>query len=321
MALSAELRAWLLDGSDPSVRYRVLRELLDRPEDDPEVSAARKEIGARGWSAEILARQLPEGQWVTPGTTAQEIYRPEYTATNWCMIVLSDLGATRSDPRVARAAELLLDRYSGPDFDELGGADSEVCCTGNDVRMMTRFGYGDDPRIVRATRWLVAAQKPDGGWHCHPSETGTLDAWEALAALAALPKERRSPEIRKAIDRGLEFFLDRELMHEDGATYAPWLRLHYPVHYYYDVLAGLDFVMALEKADDPRLQPALAWLEGRRNRDGTWNLDALHPDLEDEAYLRGMRTPYFSFGLEFPGRPSRWITTTALTVLRRAGRL
>ena len=59
MALSAELRAWLLDRNDPSVRYRVLRELLDRPEDDPEVSAARREIGVRGWAAEILARQHP----------------------------------------------------------------------------------------------------------------------------------------------------------------------------------------------------------------------------------------------------------------------
>jgi len=179
--------------------------------------------------------------------------------------------------------------------------------------------FREAPRVLaRATGWLVSAQKPDGGWHCHRSETGTLDAWEALAAL---PSERRTPEIRKSIDRGLEFFLDRELMHEDGATYAPWLRLHYPVHYYYDVLVGLDFVTALGKADDPRLRPALAWLEERRNRDGRWNLDALHPDLEDERYLAGMRTPYFPLGLEFPGRPSPWITTTALAVLRRAGRL
>jgi hypothetical protein len=77
---------------------------------------------------------------------------------------------------------------------------------------------------------------------------------------------------------------------------------------------------ALGKGDDPRLRPALAWLEERRNRDGTWNLDAIHPDLEDEGYLRGMQTPTVSVGLEFPGRPSRWITRTPLTVLRRAGR-
>jgi len=91
-------------------------------------------------------------------------------------------------------------------------------------------------------------------------------------------------------------------MHGDGAAYAPWFRLHYPVHYYYDILVGLDVVTALGRGDDPRLRPALAWLEERPNRDGRWNLDALHPDLEDEGYLKGMRTPYFSFGLEFsPG--------------------
>jgi hypothetical protein len=319
--LSPELQKWLLDGTDPSVRYRVLRELLDRPEDDPEVAAARKEIGVKGWAAELLSRQLPEGQWFTPGTSARELYRPEYVSTNWCMVVLSDLGATRSDPRVARAAELMLDRYSSAEFDELGGKDSELCCTGNDVRIMTRFGYGEDPRVLRALEWLVSAQKPDGGWHCFPSEAGTLDAWEALAAFAALPNERRTPGIRRAIDRGMEFYLDRELLYENGATYAPWLRLHYPVHYFYDVLVGLDVATALGRGSDPRLGKALNWLEQRRNRDGSWKLEALHPDVEDAEYLEGMRTPYFALGLEFPGCPSRWITTTALAVLRRAGRL
>ncbi len=321
MPLSAELRSWLLEGSDPSVRYRVLREVLDRPEDHPEVIAARKEIGIKGWAADILARQLSEGQWLTPGTTARDIYVPKYASTNWCLLVLSDLGMTRSDPRIARAAELMLSRYSTPEFDELGGKDSEACCTGNDVRMMTRFGYGEDPRVVRAAQWLVSSQKADGGWHCFPSETGTLDSWEPLAGLATLPEPRRTSEIRAAIDRGLEFYLERELTNEDGGIYAPWFRLHYPVHYYYDVLVGLDLVTKLGKGDDPRLTKALDWLEEQRNREGSWNLDALHPDVEGEEFREGLRTPYYAFGLENPGYPSRWITTTALTVLKRAGRL
>lgn len=321
MALSAELRTWLLKDSDPSVRYRVLRELLDRPEHDPEVVAARKEIGVKGWAADLLARQLPQGQWVTAGTTARDIYRPKYASTNWNLLVLSDLGVTRSEPRLARAAELVLDRYGSAEFDELGGKDSEACCTGNDVRMMNRFGYGEDPRVVRATEWLVSSQKRDGGWHCFPSETGTLDSWEPLAGLAAVPEARRTSEIRKAIDRGLEFYLERQLMNEDGGTYAPWFRLHYPVHYYYDVLVGLDMVTALGKGDDPRLAKALEWLEKRRNADGSWNLDALHPDVEGEEFREGLGTPYYAFGLEIPGYPSRWITATALTVLKRMGRL
>ncbi len=322
MSLSPELRSWLLVGSDPSVRYRVLRELLDRPEHDAEVRAARQEIGVHGWAAEILGHQLPDGQWVTPGNSRRDLYRPKYSATNWSLIVLGDLGADRSDPRVARGAELFLERFGDPADDAFGGEGSEVCITGNAVRTMARLGYSDDPRVERATRWLVSAQKPDGGWHCWPSETGTLAAWEALAAFAALPPRHRTPEVRHAIDRGLEFFLERRLLREgDGSKYAPWYRLHYPNHYYYDALVGLDFATALGRGSDPRLSEALEWLESKRLASGRWPLEALQPDVApDDDYLDHQRTPYYPLGLEFVGRPSRWITASALIVLRRAGR-
>lgn len=319
---NAPVIAWLLEGDEPSVRARVLPELLDRSENDPEVVAARREIGHKGWAAELLRFQLSDGQWVTPGTSMQELYRPKYAATNWCLLVLAELGASRSDPRVARGAELLLRQASDPGDDGLGGEGSEVCFTGNCVRMMTRFGYGGDPRVVRAVDWLVSVQKEDGGWHCFPSTTGTLDAWEALAAFAALPTGGRSPAVLAAIDRGVEFFLESGLLREGPEPYAPWLRLHYPIHYYYDALVGLEIVTSLGRGDDRRLRPALDWLESKRGPEGRWNLDSLHPDIEvGPEYLgKGVRSPYFPMGFEYAGRPSRWITLRALAVLRRAGR-
>jgi hypothetical protein len=284
------------------------------------VRGARAVIGREGWAAAILGQQQDPGHWETFRDGGGDLYRPKYIATNWRLLVLSDLGMTREEPRIGRAVDLLLRHWSGDDgvFGEPG---SEVCITGNAARAFTRFGYAEDERVRRSHAWLVGAQKPDGGWHCFPSESGTLDAWEALAAFAALPRERRSPEIQRSVDRGLEFYLERRLMDEGEPPYAPCRRFHYPVHYYYDVLVGLDIVTALGRGEDPRLRPALEWLEGRRNRDGSWNLDVLHPDLEDPEYLKDRRTPFFPFGLEFPGHPSRWITTTALLVLRRTGRL
>ncbi len=319
--LPRALQKWLLGTSEPSVRYRVLRELLGRPETDPHVTAARKEIGRTGWAAELLDLQLPEGHWTTPGSAPRDMEGPKYTATRYVLHVLADLGLDRSNPRLARGARLYFDLVSGRRFNEMGGRDSEVCCTGGDVRIATRLGYGTDPRVARSIAWLIGAQKKDGGWHCWPSRKGTLDSWEALGAFAAIPEGLRSPAMREAIRRGLEFYLDRELMYEDGATYAPWLRAHFPVHYYYDVLVGLDLVTSLGATGDPRLNRALDWLEKKRNPDGSWNLDVLHPDVEDEAYFDGVGTPFFALGLEFPRRPSRWITITALKVLRRAGRL
>jgi len=318
VAVPRTLRNWLLgEESDPSVRYRVLRELLDKPEDDSEVVAARRQIARRGWAAQILRQQHPAGHWVTAGTTAYELYRPKYIATNWRLLVLSDLGVNGKHPRIAKAVSLFFRRFAGPSGG-LGYGGSEVCFTGNAVRMLVRFGYRKDPRVGPAIDWLVRHQKSDGGWHCFPSRTGTLDAWEALSAFAALPPAGRTPSIVRAIERGADFYLDRSLTRAGRTRYRPWFRLHYPVHYYYDFLVGLDVLTALGYGDDARIHPALDRLEAMRNRDGSWTLDALHPDSEDPDYQ--FRGPFFPFGLEVPGRPSRTITTTALAVLKRAGR-
>src|SRR2546422_774682 len=180
MTLRRGLRNWLLaKDSDPSVRLRVLRDLLERPADDPAVVGAQREIGRKGWAAQILRGQHPSGQWVNAGSSAFELYRPKYVATNWRLLVLSDLGLTKKTPRVAKAARLFLDRFSRSG--DLGGRSSEVCIAGNSVRMMARFGYQKDPRVKAAIEWLVRHQKRDGGWHCFRSSTGTLDCWEALA--------------------------------------------------------------------------------------------------------------------------------------------
>src|SRR3970040_506119 len=99
MALPRKLRRWLLaTDADPSVRHRVLPELLDKPEDPPEVVRARKQVGRKGWAADILRLQHPGGQWDTAGTSARELYRPKYIATNWRLPVLSDRGGHAQHP-------------------------------------------------------------------------------------------------------------------------------------------------------------------------------------------------------------------------------
>jgi hypothetical protein len=308
----------LLSGKEPSVTYRLLHEVEGRPAQDPEVRKAARAIPREGWGAAILRGQLDEGQWDSPGTSGRDLYLPKYIATNWRLLVLADLGLDRRHRGVARAAELLMQRESGPKGG-LGRSGSEVCFTGNAVRMMVRFGYGEDPRVLQALDWLVRHQKADGGWHCFRSRSGTLDGWEAMAAFAALPAGLRSKKVDSAIEKGAEFYLDRGLLREGKRAYDPWSRLHFPAHYYYDVLVGLDMLTALGYGDDPRLGPPLDLLESKRNADGSWNIDASHPDLpSSEPYQP--RLPIYPFVLEYPGRPSRWLTLTALVCLQRAGR-
>jgi hypothetical protein len=321
MKVPARLRRWLLGArSDPSVRARFYTEVDGRPASDPRVRKAASQIGKTGWAAAILEDQFPDGHWVTPGSSARELYRPKYTVTNWQAIVLGDLGATKKDPRVRRTAELLLDRWSGKEGDhyaDLSGRVGEICVTGNAVRTLVRFGYLDHPSVQASLDWILRNQKADGGWHCFPSRTGTLDGWEGLAAFAAIPESERDDRLRRSIERGAEFYLRRRLMDEGTARYPPWFRIHYPNHYYYDLLVGLDVLTRLGFGGDRRLAPALRWLRSKQRSDGAWARDADHPDLDPEHGGYSFKGLVYPMRLEPLEAPSRWVTVQALGVLAR----
>lgn len=65
---------WLLD-SDPSIRWQVMRDLTNEPEDV--VAAERSLVATRGWGARLLSLQDPDGQWgrdvLPPGISTDEL--------------------------------------------------------------------------------------------------------------------------------------------------------------------------------------------------------------------------------------------------------
>ena len=313
---------WLLEEDQPAIRYLALTQLLHRRATDPEVREARAQIPTKGWAADILARRDPAGWWARD----RSLYRPKYVSTNWNLLALSDLGATKAIPEVRASCELWMERspLTGGGVGGFSGGNGHHCYTGNLARALIRFGYAGDPRVRKALDWLVGTSHPKGGWSCFsfskgPSSSRNLDSWEGLSAFAAYPRSRWTPAIRACAERAAEFFLEREL-HRQGARYAPWYRTHWPVHYYYDLLVGLDVLTELGYGDDPRLGFALEWLKARRRRDGRWALDAVHPDVGPRAehwYAEHPKDRPTPLAFESPGRPSKMITLRALRVLSR----
>ena len=307
---------WLLESGQPSIQYYALTDLLARAPRDPGVIVARSRISRVGWARDLLATQKPEGFWEPhePRTLREWVNFlrfPVFGSSIWQGMVLADLGLTRTDARIRRFAERVFDhqlRLSSP----VNLFTEEACIVGNVARMMTRFGYGGDRRIGKLFDWMIEDQREDGGWNCAAGQPGTLDCWEPLAALAEVPRSTRSAAMDRAVARGTEFYLERRLFRE-GRRYAPWFRFHYPTHYYYDVLVGLDMLTLLGCAGDRRLRPALEILRDRRRRDGRWLLDRVHPDESPKGGARKVRP----LALERPGEPSLWITLTALRVLKR----
>ena len=313
---------WLLEDDQPSIRYLTLTQLLHRPENDADVRAARARIPTAGWASEILARRDPAGWWVRDRGWLE----PRFTGTHWNMLALADLGATRATPAVARSSEYWMGKspLQGGGVGGFGKGKGHHCYTANMARGLIRLGYEDDPRVRKTLDWIVTTSHPKGGWTCRfstlgPAPSRTLDAWEGLGALAAFPRSKRSASMQACVERAAEYYLEHEL-HQQGERYEPWYRFHWPVHYYYDLLVGLDCLTALGYGHDRRLGYALDLLRQKRRPDGRWLLDAAQPDYDPESARWIAQHPEkrpATLTFETEGRPSKMITLRALTVLSR----
>src|SRR3989304_4769164 len=93
---------WLLedDLDTPGMRYFALRELLDQPEDNPEVLQAKETIMRYGPVPRILGAQSQEGRWIPRNS--------KYQSTSWQVVFLAELGADPQDDGVRAGCEYLL---------------------------------------------------------------------------------------------------------------------------------------------------------------------------------------------------------------------
>ena len=313
---------WLLEPGQPSIRYLALTRLLGKPETAPEVREARRQIPSDPWVASILARRNPAGWWERDRNWLE----PRFLGTNWSMLALADLGVSREIPEVQVSSEFWMSSspLQGGGVGGFGKGKGHLCYTGNMARALIQLGYGEDPRIRKTMEWLVKVAHSKGGWSCRTDKNGvsagrTLDAWEALAAFAVYPRSNWTASMSACVERGAEFYLEREL-HQQGETYEPWHRLHWPVHYYYDLLVGLDCLTALGYGKDPRLGYALDFLRKEQRPDGRWNMGPpqTDPDAEGAKWFADHPTKRpTSLIFEAPGAPSKMITLRALTVLSR----
>ncbi len=246
--------------------------------------------------------------------------------THWNMLALADLRATRAIPEVNQSCEYWMAKspLEGGGVGGFGKGKGHHCYTANMARGLVRLGFEDDPRVRKTLEWIVQTSHPKGGWTCRfstagPAPSRTLDAWEGLGAFAAYPRSKWSPAMQACVERSAEYYLEHEL-HVQGERYEPWYRFHWPVHYYYDLLVGLDCLTALGYGRDRRLGYALELLRKKQRPDGRWNLDADQPDPDPESARWFAKHPDkrpTPLTFEVAGRASKMITLRALTVLSR----
>src|SRR4051812_43663366 len=94
---------WLLD-SDPSIRWQVMRDLIDAPAED--VAAERARVETDGFGARLLALQGDDGQW---GGAA---WNRGWNSTMHVLTLLRDMGLDAASDQARRAVGLVRDRVT-----------------------------------------------------------------------------------------------------------------------------------------------------------------------------------------------------------------
>jgi hypothetical protein len=304
--LRADPSAWLLEESNPSVRYFALRWLLDRPEDGVEVVAASQAIAQSETVRRILHKQRPTGTW---GADA----RPHH-GTRGHLHMLMWLGF-KGDGAVRKAMDYRLDgclREDGAYVVEFKGRPILLPCHGADLlREMLWFGYGSDPRARKLLDWLVRTQEPTGVWNCPSKLRPCPCAWAAagvLRALVDLPVDWLTPEVEASRQRGVRFFLDAHIFRFGRRKPEPrWVQFGYPKQWESDALDALELVAPYVHADDERIQEALELVLDKQDPQGRWLCEKLP---------KGGKWMLEFMPSERIGEPSKWVTLHALRMLR-----
>ncbi len=317
MTGSGSVIDWLLD-SDASIRWQVMRDLLDAPES--EWTAERAKVETEGWGARLLSNQDADGQWAGGAFLPagfdprewREVGQP-WTATSFSLSLLRELGLDPSSERAKRTVALI---GANSHWDEGGQpyweGEVEECINGRTVADGAYFGVDVSSIVER----LVGERQGDGGWNCERANGSVRSSFAStINVLEGLLEHERAtggtPRSREARRSGEEYLLKRRLFRRlstgEPADGRFLLFLH-PNRWHYDVLRALDYFRSsamLTGADpDPRLGEAVDHLRSRRLEDGTWRLDGSPPGRV-----------WFEVD-EGRGKPSRWVTLRALRVLR-----
>ena len=269
-----------------------------------------------------MAEQREGSYWANPDSC----YLPKFVATVWHLQLLAELGMDGSERRIRNSCERFLKQHAMSDGGYAcgmrSGRYSEECLTGRMPAVLLQFGYSpQDPRIRNALNWLLDHQLEDGGWNCHHGpmvrHSSIYSTFMALWAFSKIPANRRSPKLKRAIKGGVEFMLAHRLYksHRTGKIIGrDWTKFHFPLNVRYDVLHSLKLLTDLGVASDKRLNDALDLVESKMQPDGRWLLDVVPERKLDKTGRSAIR-------LEEEGKPSKWITLNALTVLSRTNRI
>ena len=285
----------LLAADDAALRPMARRELLG--ETTPEITLAELP-GVR----RAAARQQPDGRWKYPGGKPGIRSRAAYDQMETYRqlgVLVCKFGLDRQHPAVAAAAGFLSScQTEAGDYRGIYGRQYTPNYSAAITELLIRAGYEGSAQVENALRWLLGMRQDDGGWAIPTRTLGMslnvmLTARETfepdrsrpsshlitgivVRALAAHPGYRHSADTRRAAELLKSRFFRRDV-YPDRAAPSNWLVFSYPF-WWTDLLSALDSLARIGfSADDPGIDPGVAWFVDNQESSGLWNTGRNRP--------------------------------------------
>ncbi|MFC2098426.1 hypothetical protein ACFLTA_07860 [Bacteroidota bacterium] len=303
-----EIIKWLL-GGDVSIQYQVYRDLLSEERVD-----LKDRIESEGWGKRYLAARNSNGHW------GRGFYQPKWISSHYTLLDLRNICISEKCLPVQETLGIIMKENKGPD----GGINpsitrhnSDVCINGMALNYYSYFRWKEKD-LKSIVDFILTQHMADGGFNCHsnwisarhfPRHSSlhtTLSILEGIQEYRQNHYSYRLDDLGKVEKQSIEFILQHRLFKSDKTgeiIKRDFLKLTWPSRWKYDILKALDYFRAAGFNYDKRMDDAIAVILKKRNKEGTWNLQANHPGATH-------------FEMEKPGKPSSWNTLRALRVLR-----
>ncbi len=316
---------WLLDSQEPWTRYRTLADLLGRPEDDVEVSAARAALLAQGQVQGLIAQAAtwPGRPILRHNDAGHSIY---------ALSTLADFGLTAADPGLERAAAAVLAHRSAdgalqsllsvaPAF---GGTGEDtwswaLCDAPTLLYALLAIGLGAEPDVEKAVKHLADAVD-ENGWRCRcgpelgrfrgpgrKADPCPIANVYALKALSLVPELLDSPAARWGVEMLLGHWQRRtEVKYYLFGAGSDFRKLKYPF-VWYDILHVADVLSRYPFAHaDPRFGEMVAAITAQADAQGRYTAGSMYQAWKGWSFADKKQ-------------PSPWLTFLVLRIQARVG--
>ncbi|MFA6234348.1 MAG: hypothetical protein WC824_09250 [Bacteroidota bacterium] len=296
---------WLLEG-DVSIQYQVGRDLFQSDE-----IRLQQRILTEGWGKQYMDLQNEDGSW------GRGFYMPKWTSTHYTVLDLKNLAVPRNSKRILTSINAILEGHKAADGGigtSVSRAQSDVCVNGMVLNYACYFRV-DENDVKSIIDFLIRHRMHDGGFNCESNRTAgvkhsslhtTLSVLEGFHEYKTNGCGYRLDEIVEIEKDAIEFILMHQLFLSDRTSAIidqKFLRFTYPFRWKYTILRAMDYFRSIGYPYDARMEKAMTEIYHKRNRLGSWNLQSKFTGAEH-------------FEMEKAGQPSRWITMTALRILR-----